>query len=76
MKEINIGRLIFLIILIIVVIHVFSSGRYQFFLQVKQDILQGRLPISQELAAELGSYAVQCEYLHLSDFLGKKMCQS
>ncbi|XP_071545097.1 uncharacterized protein [Panulirus ornatus] len=35
--------------------------RYQFFLQVKQDILQGRLPISQELAAELGSYAVQSE---------------
>ncbi|XP_063595551.1 band 4.1-like protein 4 isoform X3 [Penaeus indicus] len=35
--------------------------RYQFFLQVKQDILQGRLPVSQELAAELGSYAVQSE---------------
>ncbi|XP_069181062.1 uncharacterized protein [Procambarus clarkii] len=35
--------------------------RYQFFLQVKQDILQGRLPISQDLAAELGSYAVQSE---------------
>ncbi|XP_068219741.1 band 4.1-like protein 4 isoform X5 [Palaemon carinicauda] len=35
--------------------------RYQFFLQVKQDILQGRLPISQELSAELGSYAVQSE---------------
>ncbi|KAK4292918.1 hypothetical protein Pmani_034349 [Petrolisthes manimaculis] len=36
--------------------------RYQFFLQVKQDILQGRLPISQELAAELGSYAVQWRF--------------
>ncbi|XP_018022829.1 putative uncharacterized protein DDB_G0282133 [Hyalella azteca] len=35
--------------------------RYQFFLQVKQDILQGRLPVSLELAAELGSYAVQSE---------------
>nr|XP_053632322.1 band 4.1-like protein 4A [Cherax quadricarinatus] len=35
--------------------------RYQFFLQVKQDILQGRLPISQDLSAELGSYAVQSE---------------
>ncbi|XP_050689675.1 band 4.1-like protein 4 [Eriocheir sinensis] len=35
--------------------------RYQFFLQVKQDILQGRLPVSQDLAAELGAYAVQSE---------------
>lgn len=36
--------------------------RYQLFLQVKQDILQGRLPISFELAAELGAYIVQCKY--------------
>ncbi|XP_055315632.1 band 4.1-like protein 4 isoform X2 [Sitodiplosis mosellana] len=35
--------------------------RYQLFLQVKQDILQGRLPISFELAAELGAYIVQSE---------------
>ncbi|KAL0279594.1 UNVERIFIED_CONTAM: hypothetical protein PYX00_001113 [Menopon gallinae] len=35
--------------------------RYQFFLQVKQDILQGRLPISFDVAAELGSYVVQSE---------------
>ncbi|XP_017769983.1 PREDICTED: band 4.1-like protein 4, partial [Nicrophorus vespilloides] len=35
--------------------------RYQFFLQVKQDILQGRLPVSFELAAELGAYIVQSE---------------
>ncbi|EEB16103.1 4.1 G protein, putative [Pediculus humanus corporis] len=35
--------------------------RYQFFLQVKQDILQGRLPVSFETAAELGAYAVQSE---------------
>ncbi|KAK8379938.1 hypothetical protein O3P69_019755 [Scylla paramamosain] len=35
--------------------------RYQFFLQVKQDVLQGRLPVSQDLAAELGAYAVQSE---------------
>nr|CAD7569400.1 unnamed protein product [Timema californicum] len=32
---------------------------YQFFLQVKQDILQGRLPVTFDLAAELGSYVVQ-----------------
>ncbi|CAH0382763.1 unnamed protein product [Bemisia tabaci] len=36
---------------------------YQFFLQVKQDILQGRLPVTPELAAELGAYVVQCESL-------------
>ncbi|CAL8101244.1 unnamed protein product [Orchesella dallaii] len=35
--------------------------RYQFYLQIKQDILQGRLPISFDLAAELGAYAVQSE---------------
>uniref|UniRef100_A0A182JC47 Erythrocyte membrane protein band 4.1-like 4A n=1 Tax=Anopheles atroparvus TaxID=41427 RepID=A0A182JC47_ANOAO len=35
--------------------------RYQLFLQVKQDILQGRLPVSFELAAELGAYVVQAE---------------
>ncbi|KAF4533036.1 hypothetical protein B566_EDAN000728 [Ephemera danica] len=36
--------------------------RYQFFLQVKQDILQARLPVTFDLAAELGSYVVQCKY--------------
>ncbi|XP_049964471.1 band 4.1-like protein 4 [Schistocerca serialis cubense] len=35
--------------------------RYQFFLQVKQDILQGRLPVTFDLAAELGAYVVQSE---------------
>ena len=36
--------------------------RYMFFLQVKQDILHGRLPVSFEDASELFAYAVQCEY--------------
>lgn len=35
--------------------------RYQFFLQVKSDVLQGRLPVSQDLAIELASYALQCK---------------
>lgn len=35
--------------------------RYQFFLQVKQDILQGRLPCSVNTAAQLGAYAIQSE---------------
>lgn len=39
----------------------FVSHRYQFFLQIKQDILQGRLPVSFDLAAELGAYVVQCK---------------
>lgn len=39
--------------------------RYQFFLQLKQDILQGRVPVSQELMAELGAYVVQCEYKYM-----------
>ena len=37
--------------------------RYQFFLQVKLDILQGRLPVPQELSTELAALALQCEYL-------------
>ncbi|XP_044017169.1 band 4.1-like protein 4 isoform X2 [Aphidius gifuensis] len=35
--------------------------RYQFFLQIKQDIVQGRLPVTFDLAAELGAYVVQSE---------------
>ncbi|KAK2159671.1 hypothetical protein LSH36_148g02077 [Paralvinella palmiformis] len=35
--------------------------RYQFFLQLKRDILQGRLPVSFDLSAELAAYAVQSE---------------
>ncbi|XP_052794484.1 uncharacterized protein LOC128227728 isoform X9 [Mya arenaria] len=35
--------------------------RYQFFLQVKRDILHGRLPVSFEEAAELFTFAVQSE---------------
>ena len=37
--------------------------RYQFFLQVKLDILQGRLPVPPDLATELAGLALQCEYL-------------
>ncbi|XP_062602946.1 uncharacterized protein LOC134264700 isoform X1 [Saccostrea cucullata] len=39
--------------------------RYQFFLQIKRDILQGRLPITFDEAAELFAFAVQAE---LGDF--------
>ncbi|CAH1169143.1 unnamed protein product [Phyllotreta striolata] len=35
--------------------------RYQFFLQIKQDVLQGRLLVPFELAAELGAYVLQSE---------------
>ncbi|XP_057593411.1 band 4.1-like protein 4A isoform X2 [Hippopotamus amphibius kiboko] len=35
--------------------------RYQFFLQVKQDVLQGRLPCPVNAAAQLGAYAIQSE---------------
>lgn len=39
--------------------------RYQFFLQVKRDVEQGRLPVPIELAAQLAAYAVQCKYIGL-----------
>ncbi|XP_044518092.1 band 4.1-like protein 4A [Gracilinanus agilis] len=35
--------------------------RYQFFLQVKRDVLQGRLPCPINIAAQLGAYALQSE---------------
>ena len=43
----------------------FLRCRYQFFLQVKKDILQGRLPVTTELAAELAALALQCKLLPL-----------
>ena len=39
--------------------------RYQFFLQVKQDVLQGRLPVTQDLAVELAALALQCKCITL-----------
>ena len=42
---------------------VYFHHRYQFFLQVRRDILQGRLPVTFDLAAELCAYAVQCKCL-------------
>ncbi|XP_053405416.1 uncharacterized protein LOC123522987 isoform X4 [Mercenaria mercenaria] len=44
--------------------------RYQFFLQVKRDVLHGRLPVSFEEAAELFAYAVQSE---IGDFESQKL---
>ena len=35
--------------------------RYQFFLQVKLDILQGRLPVPKDLSIELAALALQCK---------------
>ena len=35
--------------------------RYQFFLQVKQDVLQGRVPCPLETSAKLAALAIQCE---------------
>ncbi|XP_026129873.1 band 4.1-like protein 4 [Carassius auratus] len=35
--------------------------RYEFFLQVKQDVLQGRLPCPFNISAQLGALAVQSE---------------
>ncbi|XP_026319961.1 band 4.1-like protein 4 isoform X4 [Hyposmocoma kahamanoa] len=35
--------------------------RYQLFLQLKQDVLRGRLPVSFDLAAELAAFVLQSE---------------
>lgn len=44
-------------------------NRYQFFLQIKRDILQGRLPITFDEAAELFAFAVQGKNSWLKFFL-------
>ena len=38
--------------------------RYHFYLQLKKDILEGRLQVPRSTAALLASYAVQCKYQH------------
>ena len=38
--------------------------RYQFYLQLKQDVMQGRLPVTFECQAQLGAYVVQCKYYY------------
>ncbi|CRK90278.1 CLUMA_CG004017, isoform B [Clunio marinus] len=35
--------------------------RYQFYLQLKQDVLQGRLPVTFDTASQLGAYVIQSE---------------
>lgn len=42
--------------------------RYQFFLQLKQDLLDGRLECEQAKAIELCSLALQCETAKAADF--------
>lgn len=36
--------------------------RYHFYLQIKRDILQGKLPCPFNTACLLASYTVQCKY--------------
>jgi tyrosine-protein phosphatase non-receptor type 4 len=36
--------------------------RYQFYLQIKQDIWNGRLPATLQTACLLASFQVQCKY--------------
>ena len=43
-----------------IIFSIFVVTRYQFFLQVKLDILQGRLPVATDLAVELAALALQC----------------
>ena len=45
----------------VLIVFLSMFDRYQFFLQVKKDILQGRLPVTTELAAELAALALQCK---------------
>uniref|UniRef100_A0A674CHE0 Erythrocyte membrane protein band 4.1-like 4A n=1 Tax=Salmo trutta TaxID=8032 RepID=A0A674CHE0_SALTR len=51
--------------------------RYQFFLQVKQDVLQGRIPCPIDISAQLAALAIQSElgdydpYKHVSGYVSE-----
>ncbi|XP_076158716.1 band 4.1-like protein 4 [Alosa pseudoharengus] len=51
--------------------------RYQFFLQVKQDVLQGRLPCSVDVSTQLAALAIQAElgdydpYKHVAGYVSE-----
>ncbi|XP_031414464.1 band 4.1-like protein 4 isoform X2 [Clupea harengus] len=51
--------------------------RYQFFLQVKQDVLQGRLPCPLDVSTQLSALAIQAElgdydpYKHLAGYVSE-----
>lgn len=45
--------------------------RYQFFLQLKQDILEGRLDCPHQIAVELAALALQCKKERKSSILRK-----
>ncbi|CAB1318083.1 unnamed protein product, partial [Coregonus sp. 'balchen'] len=51
--------------------------RYQFFLQVKQDVLQGRIPCPLDISAQLAALAIQSElgdydpYKHVSGYVSE-----
>ena len=64
---------LFLLFIHTIKICVLFYSRYQFFLQVKQDILQGRLPVSFDLAAELGAYVVQCKNMTFFTLLSQSI---
>ena len=40
-----------------------THSRYQFFLQIKQDVLTGKLEVPQPTAIELAALCVQCKYV-------------
>lgn len=43
--------------------------RYQFYLQLRRDILEERLQLAPSTAILLASYTVQCKYLNIQEFL-------
>lgn len=43
--------------------------RYQFFLQLKQDVLEGRLHCPHQVTVQLAALALQCECLNNNKYL-------
>ena len=55
-------------ILFIVTISILLD-RYQFFLQLKQDLLEGRIEYNDKKAIELCGLALQCKRTPIFDFI-------
>lgn len=43
--------------------------RYQFYLQIRRDILQGKLQLPSSTACLIASYTVQCKYFENNDLI-------
>ena len=57
-----VNGVLMILVIVLTSIIICPLFRYHFFLQVKKDILEGKLVVPYKTAGLLASYAVQCKY--------------